>query len=98
MDDNTTTMPARPALDGGFAADGRLADQRPCSRCDGHQHLLGSFEGLGTYRCDTCELRVGFDLDADQPEFLIDRGIPANYTMGVFGNRLQRLERRLETR
>lgn len=72
-----------------------LATQRPCSRCDGHQHLLGTKQGMGTYRCDTCELVIGFDLEADQPEFLIDRGLPARYTMGVFGTRLQSGERRM---
>ena len=38
---------------------------------------------------------VGFDLEADPVEFLIDRGAPGRYTQGVFGSRLLRPELRL---
>jgi hypothetical protein len=31
---------------------------------------------------------VGFDLEADPVEFLIDRGAPGRYTRGLFGSRL----------
>lgn len=68
---------------------------RDCTRCDGDQHLLGSFEGMGKYRCDSCELVVGFDLDADVVEFLLDRGQPGRYTQDRFGPVLTGSERRL---
>lgn len=88
MDD--TTAPAATAL-----VDARLDERRDCTRCDGTQHLVGAFEGLGKYRCDTCELIVGFDLDADPAEFLLDRGMPRVYTKDVFGPQLLGSERRL---
>lgn len=72
-----------------------LPPQRTCTRCEGHQHLIGAHGGMGKYRCDTCELVVGFDLDAERPEFLIDRGVPGRYTKDVFGERLGSEERRL---
>lgn len=75
--------------------DATAPEQRPCSRCDGEQHLVSEHHGMGKYRCDTCEMVVGFDRDADQPEFLIDRGMPSRYTREVFGDRLQSGERRL---
>jgi hypothetical protein len=70
-------------------------EQRPCSRCDGRQHLAGSHEGLGKFRCDTCELIVGFDLEADPAEFLLHRGLPSRYTKEWFGPRLAADEQRL---
>lgn len=50
---------------------------------------------MGKYRCDTCEMAVGFDLGDDDPEFLIDRGLPRRYTRDVFGERITSAERRL---
>lgn len=75
-----------------------VPEQRPCSRCDGTQHLVASGAGMGKYRCDTCQLVVGFDLDGDPAEFLIDRGMPGAYTKDVFGDRLLPVERRLQPR
>lgn len=74
-----------------------LPESRPCTRCDGSQHLVGEFEGMGKYRCDTCEMVVGFDRSADTPEFLIDRGSPSRYSKDVFGDRLQSGERRISS-
>ena len=84
-----TTFPA-----GGTA----LADvpaQRTCTRCDGEQHLIGGMIGLGKYRCERCSMTVGFDLEAEPAEFLIDRGLPSRYTKDVFGSRLVTAEHRL---
>lgn len=78
-----------------IVAERDMEPQRPCTRCHGAQHLVASGGGMGKYRCDTCELVVGFDLDADEPEFLIDRGLPREYTKQVFGDRLQPVERRM---
>jgi hypothetical protein len=89
MDD--TTAPTATAV----AEDARTPERRDCTRCDGTQHLVGAFEGLGKYRCDTCELVVGFDLDARPAEFLISRGLPRNYSKDVFGPTLLGTERRL---
>lgn len=50
---------------------------------------------MGKYRCDTCELVVGFDLWADTVEFLLDRGQPGRYTQERFGPILMGPERRL---
>lgn len=50
---------------------------------------------MGKYRCDTCELVVGFDLWADTVEFLLDRGQPGRYTRERFGPVLMGPERRL---
>ncbi|MFA9428670.1 hypothetical protein [Egicoccus sp. AB-alg2] len=75
-----------------------LADvpsRRSCTRCDGEQHLIGGMVGLGKYRCDHCAMTVGFDLEADPAEFLIDRGSPSRYTKDVFGSRLVLAEHRL---
>jgi hypothetical protein len=68
---------------------------RSCTRCDGEQHLVAGAIGLGKYRCDMCELVVGFDLEADPPEFLIDRGQPSRYSKELFGSRLLPSEHRL---
>lgn len=69
--------------------------QRSCTRCDGRQHLVAAGSSMGKYRCDTCEMVVGFDLRDDEPEFLIDRGLPSRYTRDVFGERITPPERRL---
>ncbi len=72
-----------------------LPEQRDCTRCDGAQHLVAEHEGMGKYRCDTCHLVVGFDLDGDPREFLLDRGQPGAYTREVYGQQLSVPERRL---
>lgn len=84
MDDTTLTTP-----------DASLAEVRGCTRCDGEQYLVASDRGMGTYRCDTCHMVVGFDLETSPPEFLVDRGTPARYTRSVFGERLTTDERRM---
>jgi hypothetical protein len=50
---------------------------------------------MGKYRCDDCAMAVGFDLESDKREFLIDRGIPARYTQDQFGPVLLATERRM---
>ncbi|MFT5223604.1 MAG: hypothetical protein ACI867_001926 [Glaciecola sp.] len=50
---------------------------------------------MGKYRCDICEMVVGFDLEAPEPEFLLDRGHARLYTKDVFGDRLASSERRV---
>lgn len=74
-----------------------LLPQRRCTRCDGQQHLVAQGRSMGKYRCDTCQMVVGFDLGDDEPEFLIDRGLPSRYTLNVFGERITPAERRLTT-
>lgn len=69
--------------------------QRACTRCDGHQHLVGEFEGLGKYRCDSCEMVVGFDVHSEPAEFLLHRGLPSRYTKDVFGDILTGPEERI---
>jgi len=69
--------------------------RRSCTRCDGEQVLLGSAQGLGSFRCEDCELVVGFDLEATPTEFLLDRGLPGRYTKRTFGTRLMSHEQRL---
>jgi hypothetical protein len=93
MDTATTpTPPDAPTPDpSGTGPD----EVRDCTRCDGQQHLVASFEGMGKYRCDTCELVVGFDLEADLVEFLLERGTPSKYTRERFGSVLMGPERRL---
>jgi hypothetical protein len=54
-----------------------LPEQRPCTRCDATQHLVASHMGLGKFRCDGCEMVVGFDLETEPTEFLIHRGLPS---------------------
>lgn len=78
--------------------DADLPSTRTCTRCDGQQHLVAEVRGLGKYRCDVCEMVVGFDLQADEPEFLISRGLPSRYTKNVFGGTLLGTERRLPGR
>lgn len=89
MDENTTSATA--VVDDRFDLD----RTRPCTRCDGTQHLLAAAEGMGKYRCDTCEMVVGFDLADEEPEFLVSRGLPSRYTKNVFGERMTPGERRL---
>jgi hypothetical protein len=72
-----------------------VPEQRPCTRCDGTQHLVASEAGLGKYRCDACEMVVGFDLEALPAEFLIHRGLPSRYTKDWFGAQLAAQEQRL---
>lgn len=72
-----------------------VPDSRSCTRCDDRQQLLGGASGLGKYQCDSCQLVVGFDLEADPAEFIISRGSPSRYTKEVFGSRLLPSERRL---
>jgi hypothetical protein len=79
----------------GSTAVAAVPTRRACTRCDGDQHLVGEDHGLGKYRCDTCELVVGFDLEGDPVEFLLDRGSPSRYTKELFGSRLLPSELRL---
>lgn len=72
-----------------------VATRRSCTRCSGEQHLVGEQGGFGKYRCDSCELVVGFDLEATPAEFLIERGLPGRYTKDIFGMRLMPAELRL---
>lgn len=72
-----------------------VPSSRACSRCDGEQHLVGGSSGFGKYRCDTCEMVVGFDLEAQPAEFLIDRGLPSQYSKQLFGSRLLPREHQL---
>lgn len=81
-----------------FADEPSVEPQRPCTRCDGHQHLVASGNGMGKYRCDTCQMVVGFDLRDQDPEFLLDRGLPSRYTRRVFGERITSGERRMRPR
>lgn len=85
MDDTTLTI-----------RETSLDEVRGCTRCEGEQYLVASDRGMGTYRCDTCHMVVGFDLEAVPVEFLVDRGTPARYTRDVFGERLTVDERRLD--
>lgn len=88
--DDTTAPAGSTAL-----ADARTPQRRDCTRCDGAQHLVASHEGMGKYRCDECELTVGYDLHASPAEFLLDRGSPSRYTRDNFGPHLLGSERRL---
>lgn len=72
-----------------------VAPSRACSRCDGEQHLVGESAGLGKYRCDHCQLVVGFDLESSPPEFLLHRGLPGRYSKDQFGTQLAAVELRL---
>ncbi len=75
-----------------------LPQERSCTRCAGRQHLIGGQLGMGKYRCDDCAMVVGFDVEAPEPEFLLDRGLPRQYTKDVFGDRLTPGERRIPRR
>lgn len=72
-----------------------LDEQRTCTRCDGQQHLVACDHGMGKYRCDDCELVVGFDLASAPAEFLLSRGLPSRYTQDIFGDRLTVGEHRI---
>ena len=79
----------------GTTAIAEVPTRRACTRCDGEQHLVGGSVGFGKYRCDTCEMVVGFDLESMPAEFLLDRGSPSRYSKDLFGSRLLPAERRL---
>lgn len=79
----------------GSTAVAEVPEHRSCTRCEGQQRLISGFEGFGKYHCDRCGLTVGFDLEADPAEFLIDRGQPGRYSKELFSSRLTRAERRL---
>ena len=83
-----TTTPPPEGGTAGPATVGEVPAVRSCTRCDGEQHLVDSARGFGKYRCIACGLVVGFDLESDPVEFLIDRGSPGRYTQGIFGSRL----------
>lgn len=84
-----TTTPPAPTSDVTFP------ELRDCTRCDGEQHLLAAHAGMGKYRCQRCAMIVGFDVDADPAEFLLDRGQARLYTRDVFGPVLMGVERRI---
>jgi hypothetical protein len=79
----------------GATAVAEVPPQRACTRCEGEQHLVGNESGFGKYRCESCELVVGFDLESDPAEFLLDRGLPSRYSKDLFGSRLLPTEFRL---
>jgi hypothetical protein len=81
--------------DGSAVALADVPTERACTRCDGAQVLVGSAQGLGKFRCDSCAMVVGFDLEARPAEFLLDRGLPGRYTKRTFGTRLLSHEQRL---
>lgn len=87
MDEHTPT-PTGTAIAG-------LPARRACTRCDGTQVLLGEAGGMGKYRCEHCEMVVGFDLEAELVEFLLSRGQPGSYSKDIFGSQLLSQERRL---
>lgn len=86
--DDTTLSPGATAI-------AEVPLRRACTRCDGEQHLLDGAGGFGKYRCEHCQLVVGFDLESDPAEFLLDRGSPSRYSKELFGSRLLPSERRL---
>jgi hypothetical protein len=75
--------------------DARTPERRDCTRCDGTQHLVAAHADMGKYRCDHCEIVVGYDLDADPAEFVLERGLPSRYSKETFGTQLSGSERRL---
>jgi hypothetical protein len=87
MTDTTTSS--------GATAIAEVPIRRACTRCNGEQVLSGGSHGLGKFLCDTCTMAVGFDLEAEPAEFLLDRGSPSRYTKDLFGSRLLPSERRL---
>jgi hypothetical protein len=90
-----TTTPPPVGGPTAFTTAGEAPAVRSCTRCEGEQHLLDADRGFGKYRCISCSMVVGFDLEADPVEFLIDRGAPGRYTRGIFGSRLLGSEHRL---
>ena len=97
MTDDPTTSSATAPDQGAvaLALAGAPAAVRPCTRCEAEQHLVAHGGGLGKYRCLGCDLVVGFDLEADPAEFLLDRGSPSRYTRELFGSRLLPAELRI---
>lgn len=91
---DTTAPPPSSGVTSSTIQDG-VPPVRACTRCEGEQHLLDAARGFGKYRCITCGMVVGFDLESDPVEFLIDRGAPGLYTRGLFGSRLLKPELRL---
>ena len=87
MDDTTRSAGGTAVLE--------VPETRSCTRCDAEQVLVAGARGLGKYRCERCELVVGFDLESDPAEFLISRGQPSRYTKDLFGSRLLASEHRL---
>ncbi len=90
-----TAMDESTLSSGSTTAIAEVPNTRSCTRCDDQQHLLGGSSGLGKYRCEHCELVIGFDLEADPAEFLLSRGLPSRYTKDLFGSRLLPAELRL---
>lgn len=72
----------------------RYDEQRKCTRCDGQQHLVGWYDDFGKYRCDTCELTIGFDVSSNPAEFITHRGLPSRYTKNIYGPHLKQEEQR----
>lgn len=72
-----------------------IPEQRECTRCDGVQHLLSNSMGFGKYRCDICELIIGFDTLSSPGEFIIYRGHPSRYTKDIYGSKLLQKEQRI---
>lgn len=79
----------------GTTAIAEVPTRRNCTRCEGEQHLIGGSSGFGKYRCDTCALVVGFDLESEPAEFMLDRGAPGRYSKELYGSRLLPSEFRL---
>jgi hypothetical protein len=90
-----TTTPPPIGDSGATAIGGDVPPVRACTRCEGEQHLIDAARGFGKFRCIQCGMVVGFDLEAEPVEFLLDRGAPGRYTRGLFGSRLLRPELRL---
>ncbi len=84
-----------PPTDSSTTLAGEVPRARACTRCEGEQHLVDAASGFGKYRCITCGMVVGFDLESSPVEFLLDRGSPGRYTRGLFGSRLLGAEQRL---
>ena len=79
----------------GSTALAEVPTRRSCTRCEGEQHLVVGSSGFGKYRCDRCALVVGFDLESEPAEFMLDRGAPGLYSKDLFGSRLLPSELRL---
>lgn len=79
----------------GSTAVAEVSPRRSCTRCDGEQTLVGEASGFGKYQCEQCELVIGFDLESEPAEFLLDRGHPGRYSKDQFGSQLTPSERRL---
>ncbi len=79
----------------GSTAVAEVDSRRSCTRCDGEQTLVGEASGFGKYQCEQCQLVIGFDLESEPAEFLLDRGNPGRYSKDQFGSQLTPSERRL---